>query len=301
MRLPPDHPLVADPALARWAAHVDAVVPGASEVRLLRYLPGRRVATLVERAGEPAVVKVFASPRARGNARRLAVLARTDAAPLVPEVLGCDPAGHVLALSYRAGLQPADVPHGEYAGHFASIGHALRRLHDCGAELDRAWEWTSEVDQLRRHAVPATRPLVEELTTSTRRLPPADLVPSHRDFHPLQVVLGVDGSVAFIDLDDAAMAPRGLDLGNMLGHLVREPLIGQRTAHDASAAARALLAGYGPCPGLDDGVLGGWTALTVARLAGLAQSRHGDTAQRDALLEHARADPARLRDAPAPG
>ena len=289
MPWPADHPVSTDPGLSPWAGGIDEVAPGARVVEVLRYLPGRRVATLVEHGRELAVVKVFASPRARGNVRRLHALAGSRAAALVPSVLGCDAAGHVLAVTYRHGVLPGSVPDADYAAQFVPIGAGLRRLHDSGTELDRLWEWEQEVTQLRRGAVPATTDLVETLVSSTRWLGGAALVPAHRDFHPRQVVLGADRSVAFIDLDDAAMAPRGLDIGNMLGHLVRERATGARSVAATAAASEAFLEGYGACAGIDEGLVTAWTMLTVARLAGLAESRHGDTAQSDTLLGHARA------------
>jgi Ser/Thr protein kinase RdoA (MazF antagonist) len=107
-------------------------------------------------------------------------------------------------------------------------------------------------------------------------------------------------SVAWIDLDDAAMAPRGLDIGNLLGHLVRDRITGARSVRSAVEASEAFIDGYGPCAELDEGVLTGWTVLAVARLAGLAQSRHGDATQRDALLAYCLADLDRVAGASCP-
>lgn len=296
MPWPTDHPALTDPMLAPWADGLEVVAPGATTVEVLRYLPGRRVATLVEHEHEPIVVKVFASPRARGNARRLRALGASPAAAIVPSLLGCDATGHVLALSYRQGDLPASLPEAEYPGCFFRVGAALRLLHESEAELDRVWDWDKEVTQLRRLATPVTLELVETLVASTSQLAGGSLISAHRDAHPRQVVVGADGAVAFIDLDDAAMGPRGLDVGNMLGHLVRERITGARSAPAAREAGEAFLDGYGPCADLDGGVLTGWTALAVARLAGLAESRHDDIAQRDALLEHGFAELARLAD-----
>lgn len=296
MPWPSDHPANTDPILAPWADGVDEVAPGACVAEVLRYLPGRRVATLVEHERELAVVKVFASPRARGNARRLGALAASPAAAIVPTLLGCDAAGHVLALSYRHGVLPTSLPDTEYPSCFHRVGAALRKVHESGAELDRVWDWDQEVAQLRRQATPATVDLVETLVASTGRLAGAPLIPAHRDAHPRQVVVAADGAVAFIDLDDAAMGPRGLDVGNMLGHLIREGITGARSVPATVEASEAFLDGYGPCAELDGGVLTGWTALAIARLAGLAESRHGDAAQRDALLACGLADLARLSD-----
>lgn len=283
MPWPSDHPAFSDPELKPWAGGLDEVVPGARVVSVLRYLPGRRVATLVEYEGELAVVKVFASPRARGNTRRLHAFAASGAAAIVPTALGSDAAGHVLAVTYRHGILPRRMSDGEYPACFSRVGAALRQIHDSGAELDRVWDWEQEVAQLRRRATPATVDLVDTVVASTGRLAGAPLCPAHRDCHPRQVIVAADGTVTFIDLDDAAMGPRGLDIGNMLGHLIRARIEGKRSEKVTVAASEAFLDGYGPCPELDEGVVTGWTVLTVARLAGLAESRHGDATQRDAL------------------
>lgn len=290
MPWPTDHPAFIDPQLSPWAGGLNEAVPGARVESVLRYLPGRRVTTLVEYEGELAVVKVFASPRARGNARRLRAFAASPTAALVPIVLGCDAAGHVLAITYRHGVLPASLSDTEYPACFSRVGAALRRIHDSGTELDREWSWQQETAQLRRGAVPATADLVDTLVASTGWLAGAPLSPAHRDCHPRQVVVATDGTVAFIDLDDAAMGPRGLDVGNLLGHLIRERIIGARSVRATVEASEAFLDGYGPCAELDEGVLTGWTSLAVARLAGLAESRHRDLAQRDALVAYCVAD-----------
>ncbi|GAB3879333.1 phosphotransferase [Terrabacter terrigena] len=288
MPFPADHPAVLDPALAEWAGGIDAVAPGAVPGPVLRHLPGRRVAVLAQLGRRTVVVKVFASPRARGNARRLLALAATPVAGIVPAVVGCDHAGHVLAVTYRDGTIPDDLPDAAYAGRFAAVGRALRSLHDSGAELDREWGRDQEVDQLVRRHVPATAELVHHLEVSTQWLRAAPAVPSHRDFHTRQVVVTTDGGIALIDLDDAAMSPRGLDVGNMVGHLVRERVTGRRPASVTEAATAAFLEGYGECDDLDAATLEAWTTLTLVRLAALAETRHQDPDQRDALVAHVR-------------
>ena len=286
MPFPADHPAVLDPALAEWAGGLDEAAPGATPGRVLRHLMGRRIAVLTDLGGTTVVVKVFASPRARGNARRLLALAGTPVVDRVPAVVGCDHAGHVLAVTYRDGTIPDDLPDSAYAGHFADVGRVLRTLHDSGAALDREWGRDEEVAQLVRRHVPATADLVHRLQTSTQWLRGAPLVPSHRDFHPRQVVVTPDRGIALIDLDDAAMAPRGLDVGNMVGHLVLERVTGRRPAAVTEAATAAFLDGYGSRDDLDPRALEAWTTLSLARLAALAETRHQDPAQRDALIAH---------------
>jgi hypothetical protein len=283
---PADHPALLDPALAEWAAGLEDAAPGGVPGQVLRHLPGRRIAVLTELDGQTVVVKVFASPRARGNARRLLALAATPVAGIVPGVVGCDHEGHVLAVTYRDGVIPDHLPDAEYSGHFAAVGRALRRLHDSGAELDRSWGRDEEVAQLVRRHVPTTAELVRHLEVATHWLRAAPTVPSHRDFHPRQVVVTTEGGIALIDLDDAAMAPRGLDVGNMIGHLVRERVTGRRPASVTEAATAAFLDGYGSSEDLDAATLQAWTTLSLVRLAALAETRHQDPAQRDALVAH---------------
>ncbi|NUO92345.1 MAG: aminoglycoside phosphotransferase family protein [Dermatophilaceae bacterium] len=286
MPFPADHPATLDPVLAEWAGGIDEAAPGAVPGQVLRHLPGRRIAVLTELGGRVVVVKVFASPRARGNARRLLALAGTPVAGIVPAVVGCDPSGHVLAVSYHDGTIADHLPDNAYAGDFAAVGRALRSLHDSGADLDRQWSRDEEVAQLVRRQVPATAGLVHHLDESTQWLRGAPVVPSHRDFHPRQVVVTPEGGIALIDLDDAAMAPRGLDVGNMVGHLVRERLMGRRPAAVVEAATAAFLGGYGHSDDLDAATLQAWTTLSLVRLAALAETRHQDPAQHDALVRH---------------
>ena len=274
MPFPADHPAVLDPALGEWAGGLDEAAPG------------RRIAVLTRLDGATVVVKVFASPRARGNARRLLALAATPVAGIVPAVVGCDHSGHVLAVTYRDGTIPDHLPDSAYAAHFADVGHALRSLHDSGADLDREWGRDEEVAQLVRRHVPATAELVHRLEVSTQWLRGAPTVPSHRDFHPRQVVVTPGGGIALIDLDDAAMAPRGLDVGNMVAHLVRERVTGRRPAAVTEAATAEFLEGYGSSRDLDATTVRAWTTLSLVRLAALAETRHQDPPQRDALVAH---------------
>jgi Ser/Thr protein kinase RdoA (MazF antagonist) len=253
VRWPPDHPAVADPALARWRAGADEICPQAEVVEILRYLPERRVATHVRVDGQDAVLKIFRAPRARGNHRRLTALAATPAAGLVPAPLAVDTSGHVGLVEFIAGVPlPADAAR--------QAGAVLRRLHDSGALLDRDWSVADELAQLRRSAGEQTTEAVESAIRSWTP-PDSERVPSHRDCYPAQTVL-TPGGVRLIDLDDAAMAPRALDVGNFTAHLIKD---------GARDAVPAFLDGYGDVPA-DHAC---WERLSLARLAALAETRHG--------------------------
>lgn len=284
MRWPPEHPLRSDPALAPWSASAEAICLDGRFVRVLRHVEGRRVASLVETPCGPAVLKVFARPRARGNVRRLRLLASSPARHLVPRPLDVDASGHVSLVSWEAGEVYERVDDGTFVTAAREIGVALRALHESGAELDRTWTYADEIDQLQRRATASSRSAVADLVASTGGLADEPLVPAHRDCHPRQVVVGGAGT-RWIDLDDAALAPATLDVGNFIAHLRRDSCLGRRSASRTEAAVGALLDGYGPVPG----DLDGWTRLSLVRLAGLAETRHRRIDHASTLLELSRA------------
>ena len=288
MRWSADHPVRTDAALAPFAAGADELCPDADVVEVLRYLPGRRVASLVRLAtGEHAVLKVFASPRARGNHRRLARLAGRVPAGTVPRSLGADARGHVLLLEHVPGSVYDTTDDGTFVAVARRVGAALRALHAADVDLDRAWTLADELAQLTARAPESTVALVEHAIGRLAIAPDARLVVAHRDCHPRQVVIDRTGAARWIDLDDAAMAPAGLDVGNFVAHLRREAVIGTRTDAVAEAAVAGFLAGYGTAP--DD--VEAWEELARLRLAGLATTRHARPDWTARLCEPRRAEP----------
>lgn len=252
-----------------------------SLLRVLRQVHGRRATVLGALDGTPVVIKVFASPRARGNDRRLLALAAAGLSDVVPASLRVDDSGHVGVLGYRPGTILDTVDGSTFVSACAAAGRTLARLHASPALLDRTWRHEDEVAQLLRRAPASTRARAERAAA----LPfdeRVSLVCSHRDFHPRQVVVGSAPPVhvTFIDLDDAAMAPAGLDVGNMTAHLRREAVCGRRSRAVSEAAIEAFLSGYGALPA----DLETWEVLALTRLAGLAESRHRRPEERDALL-----------------
>jgi len=275
---PADHPAITDPALSPWAGEVDSLCPEAEVVRLLRHLPGRRATTMVRSEAGPAVLKLFATSRARGGHRRLAAFGETAAADLVPRALG-HRKGHLALVEFVPGTPLVDLVGDEPVRSCAVAGLALRRLHASGADLGRTWGPDDEIDQLRRTAGPVTRHGVEQAARWARPGARA-VVPSHRDCHPAQVIRTASG-VRFIDLDDCAMAPPALDVGNFVAHLQMEGHLGRWSREVAGAAAAAFMEGYGSEP---DG-LAWWNLVSLARLAALAETRHGWPSRARGLLE----------------
>src|SRR5262245_9349301 len=102
VRWPADHPALTDPALASWAVDADRLCPEAEVIRVLRHLPGRRVTTLVRTHDGLAVLKLFATSRARGGHRRLSAFADSPARSLVPRPLGYRK-GHLALVEFIPG------------------------------------------------------------------------------------------------------------------------------------------------------------------------------------------------------
>ncbi len=271
-------PLLEDPEVATFLSRIHGLT-------MLRHVPRRRLTGSGELNGRPVIVKIFGSPRARGNHRRLLALAAAGLSPLVPAGLEVSANGHVGLLSYRRGTTLDCVSDERFERAAFGVGRALSTLHTCGAILDREWTLADEIEQLTRRAPESVRDEVVAEAEAAMKFAstagPVRLSPAHRDFHPRQVILGVDDEVSLIDLDDCALAPSGLDVGNMLAHLQREVVLGRRTQRVASAARELFLAGYGSVP--PD--LAHWERLALVRLAGLAQTRHENTAERDGLLQ----------------
>jgi Phosphotransferase enzyme family len=250
MQWPLDHPAVTDEALAPWAHHADTVASGAQFVRLLRHLPARRVATQVRMAdGQQAVLKVFAGPRARGNGRRLEALQRSSVSNLVPRPLGVDATGHVSLVEWIEGVMFDQAPHGRFAEAAFQVGVSLRQLHESGVDLDRSWTIRKELALLEKRQTPTVQLLVKTMGGMEylgEQLADEPLVTAHRDCHLRQAVMAHD-SARWIDLDDCAMAPAGLDVGNMIAHLKREAAIGLRDQRVVDEAVAAFRKGYGLC------------------------------------------------------
>jgi len=276
MRWPADHPVRTDPALQPWADNAAAVAAGWTGLTVLRHLPGRRSATLVERAGQRAVLKVFASPRARGGARRLAQLEGSSAAGIVPSLLGTDPDGHALMVTYHEGTELDQLPDEAFIAGCRTLGARLRELHDCGVEPDRRWGWRREVELLSRNNDLFDVPAVLVARGLGPDLDGGDWVCAHRDCHPRQAVFDAAGRGRWIDLDDVAFAPRALDIGNMIAHLRRECLRGRRRAAVVTSAEQQFRDGYDVSGTVSQRQLDGWTDVATLRLAVLAVTRHGD-------------------------
>jgi Ser/Thr protein kinase RdoA (MazF antagonist) len=262
MHWPDDHPVRTDPLLAEWRADADAVCPEGSVVAVLRYKPGRRVATLVRTPDGAAVLKLYYAARASGNHLRLQTLRLRAGSVQVPRPIAVGPAGHAGLLEYIPGRTLREFSGADFVAACEEVGRVLARLHDSGVLLGRDWTAQSEIDNLAHRFPSREEPWV----------PPAPdtLVPTHRDLHAKQIVVG-PCAVRLIDLDEATMAPAGLDVGNFLAHLDKDLVQGKRPHAETSSAEAAFLRGYGRIPR----DLPWWRRIALARLACMAADRRG--------------------------
>jgi aminoglycoside phosphotransferase (APT) family kinase protein len=103
----------------------------------------------------------------------------------------------------------------------------------------------------------------------------------HRDLYEEQILVGE--RIGLIDLDDVALGPPELDIGNLLAHV---DLLALRSGRDLSAPTRALLEAYSRAgASLDADLLERCRRLTILRLACI----HGEPLLLDLLPAEAAA------------
>jgi Ser/Thr protein kinase RdoA (MazF antagonist) len=234
----------------------------------LKHKPGRRV-TLRTRGPEgTAIVKLYRSDRVASVAARISALAGGPPEPELPTVLAVDAGKRLLVLTEVTGAPLREAVLAGDEGECRRAGTAIAGWH-------RAWRGR-EPDGLERHrvedelAILADRAAVVPREIGARV---AAAVPSlhdaweavtvvHRDLYEEQVLLG--DRVGLIDLDDVALGPPELDVGNLLAHL---DLLELRSELDLGAARMAFLEGYESVSELDGALLERCRLLARLRLA----------------------------------
>ena len=266
----------------------------------LKHKPGRRTTWRATPAngGRTAIVKRYASNRAPLVASRLAALASGPCPPHIPAVLHVDPEGHVVVLS--------DVP-GQPLRHAVLAGdtEACRRAGEAVGRWHQWWRGRSPAPLRPQTAERELELLVPRAETTGGELGRAVVELAarlagawecstvvHRDVYEEQLLVGPDGEIGLIDLDDVALGPAELDLGNLVAHL---ELLALRTGRRVHEAVTAFLAGHAAAAGdPDPDLLDRCRRLTLLRLACIHRE--------PALLELARSSPAissrRRRPAP---
>ena len=235
----------------------------------LKHKPGRRTTLRARGAQRNAIVKVYASSRAPTVAARIAALAAGPDDVVVPQVLLCDPEQHLVVLSEVPGVPLREAL-------LAGDGETCERAGSALGAWHKAWLGTSP-DPLVPHTAEREIEILTSRIDSTRdeiaalvraELPsvvdgdwaPATVV--HRDLYEEQIM--VAERIGLIDLDDCALGPPELDVGNLCGHI---ELLQLRSDRDLSGMTEMLLGAYSRTgPPLDASLLERCRGLTLLRL-----------------------------------
>jgi Ser/Thr protein kinase RdoA (MazF antagonist) len=252
----------------------------------LKRKAGRRCTFRAVGSERTAIVKVYASGRAATVAGRVAALSGGPSEPRVPEVLFVEPRLRMVVLSEVPGVPLRVAVLNEDATACQRAGAALGRWHRLwrGLVQDPLQPHTieRELEILRSHAARAPAAIASGVLSALSSLggdawEPVTVV--HRDLYEEQVLLAEE--IGLIDLDDAALGPPELDLGNLGAHL---ELLGFRVGRDLSLMERALLEGYASA---------GWPLdpFLLARCRGMALLRLACIHRNEVLVERAQVRP----------
>jgi Ser/Thr protein kinase RdoA (MazF antagonist) len=247
----------------------------------LKHKPGRRWTGRAHGPRRTAVVKAYASARAPTVAARLRALAAGPAEPLLPEVLLVDAGARLLVLTEVPG-EPLETA--LFRGDAATcerVGAALGGWHLTWRSSRpsglRPHTVERELEILAERVAGAPAPLRKSVARAAAELGgawrPETVI--HRDLYEAQVMVGK--RIGLIDLDDCALGPPEVDVGNLLAHI---ELLALRTGRDLRPEVKRLSLGYlaGGSP-LDRGLLRRCRRLSLLRLACIHR--------KPALLEHA--------------
>ena len=209
------------------AAGVLGVSVASTRIEVLSRRLGREV-YVVAGAGRRVAVKCYPDPmRARLGGERLAAFSCSHGSLVVPECLNIDPDGLVVVMSLLPGVPLASILEGPGAARASGrVGRAVAALHAIPARLPNTLERAEAMDQVAaldfgREDVTRAGLALKRATTSLGTAPASTLVPSHGDLGPAQILCWGD-RVGIVDFDKAVVAEPALDLGNLLGQLVRK-------------------------------------------------------------------------------
>lgn len=251
------------------------IVGTPTRIDVLKAKPGRRCTWRITGPRGSAIAKAYTSDRAVAVATKVASLDLSQTDPIgqnviTPQVLAVEPDLRLLIVSDLPGTPWSDrFNHPEDSIHFG-IGSALARWHH---------QWrnetplglkphTSELEwaALQRQADRVAEPTRSQLLNKAAQLidPWAHTTVVHRDLYEEQILYSPGTGVSLIDLDDSALGPAELDVGNILAHL--------DLAHIRNPAGRVdriideFLDGYITEAPLDAELLARCRALTTLRL-----------------------------------
>jgi len=214
--VPPDRRGAVDALLAgrkvSWAAPLSGGASGATMLRL-------------ELDGETCVLRFDGPPDGfRDPVRQNACQTIAATQGVAPALIACDPAARI---SLSAFVAPAAQP--PRAEKLAQIARAVRRLHD-GPVFPPMVPFLDAMLAVFGHftaaklAPPRTIELAAALLTridAAYRLDPGDVVASHNDLNPGNILFG-DHGVVFVDWESAFAADRFVDLAAILNYFAAD-------------------------------------------------------------------------------
>ena len=239
------------------------------ELEELKRKPGRRRTLRAVGGRRRAIVKVYESERAATVGARVRALSVGPREPRLPEVLWVEPSlrtvvlGEVPGRPLRDSVLAGDLVACERAG--AALGAWHRFWYGRAPAALRGHTAEGELEILVDSAAGAPPAVVSAVRAACASLsgpwPLSTVV--HRDLYEEQIL--VDERIGLIDLDDAAIGPPELDLGNLLAHV---DLLALRSGRPLDPVAERLLESYVESgPQLDSDLLGRCRTLTRLRLA----------------------------------
>lgn len=246
---------------------LEEIVGAPVQLEELKHKPARRRTLRARGSRRNAIVKLYASARASAVGRRVASLGTGPPEPVTPTVLHVDPEKRAVVLSEVPGRPLREALLERDLATCSRVGAALAEWHS-------AWHGVvpgvlqphtidRELEILRTRAEAAAPPIARAVAEALPRLGGdwACTTVVHRDLYEEQVLAGE--RVGLIDVDDAALAPPELDVGNLLAHV---ELLERRTQSDLSAPRDALLGGYDESL-VDEALLDRCRRLSRLRLA----------------------------------
>jgi Ser/Thr protein kinase RdoA (MazF antagonist) len=225
--------------------YLEPVVGAPVRLELLKQKAGRRSTYRAHGSRGTAIVKVYEPDRARTVARRVASLREGPFEPRVPQVWA--ETDQMVVLSeipgrpLRASVLAGDAAACNRAGTVLGFWHWYWR--DRPPDVLARHTLARELEILQRESERAPEPIAEAVAFALKAVatdpewPPATVI--HRDLYEEQVILGDE--VGLIDLDDAAIGPPELDVGNLCAHL---EFLARRYGRNLDAMQRAFLNGY---------------------------------------------------------
>jgi hypothetical protein len=240
------------------------------ELTELKHKPGRRLTVRAVGSTGRAIVKLYASGQAATVAARIGAIAAGPTEPTVPKVLLVDPGLRLVVVSdlggppLRAFVLGGDRAACRRAGAALGAWHRFWRASPAPAAL--SWHSSRrELELLRLRARRAPRGIARAAAALAPPLARPWPCPTvvHRDLHEEQILLG--DRAALIDLDDTALGPPELDLGNLVARL---ELLGLRSGRSLTSEIEALLSGYrGAGAELDAALVDRCRRLSLIKLA----------------------------------